>query len=41
MYVDVYWIIDNNKFLIIDFNINTDKLDKNIIEDVLNNITFN
>ena len=41
MYVDVYWIIDNNKFLIIDFNINTDKLDKNVIEDVLNNITFN
>ena len=41
MYVDVYWIIDNNKFLIIDFNINTDKLDKKVIEDVLNNITFN
>lgn len=41
MYVDVYWVLKENSFIIIDFNINTDNTDLSIIKDFLNNLSLN
>lgn len=42
MYVDVYWILKDNKFIILDFNINTDKTDlSSSITEILNSLKFN
>ena len=41
MFVDVYWILKDDKFIIIDFNINTDNADLSIIKDFLNNLALN
>ena len=38
MYVSVYWVLKNNKFIVIDFNINTGKVDLSIIDEILNTI---
>lgn len=41
MYVSVYWILKGNKFIVIDFNINTEKVDVSIIDEILSNLTLN
>lgn len=41
MFVSVYWILKDNIFIVIDFNINTGKVDLSIIDEILNNINFN
>lgn len=42
MYVDVYWILKDSKFIIIDFNVNKDKIDlSSHITDILNSLQLN
>ena len=42
MYVDVYWVMNDNTFYIIDFNLNTSSIDiNNFSQEVLNTIAFN
>lgn len=40
MYVAVYWILRDDKFTVIDFNINTEKIDKSIIDKLVSNTTL-
>ena len=42
MYVDVYWILKDSKFIIIDFNINKDKIDlSSYVTEILNSLKLN
>ncbi len=40
MYVAVYWILRDDIFTLIDFNINTEKIDKSIIDKLISNTTL-
>lgn len=42
MFVDVYWILKDSKFIIIDFNVNKDKIDlSSHITEILNSLQLN
>ena len=42
MYVDVYWILKDSKFIIVDFNINKDKIDlSSHVDEILNSLKLN
>lgn len=42
MYVDVYWILKDSKFIIVDFNINKDKIDlSSHVTEILNSLKLN
>ena len=42
MYVDVYWVLKDSKFIIIDFNINKDKIDlSSHVTEILNSLKLN
>ena len=41
MYVDVYWVLKDDKFIVIDFNIDTENTDLSIIKNSLDSLTIN
>ena len=42
MLVDVYWIVKDSKFIVIDFNIDTTNLDlSSHIDEILNSLKIN